>query len=328
MVKDLIFVDPEDETPVQRFADILGRKFEVVHEDEKLGDVLQTFKKGRGHLAIVRGIDEFDDGRDSTYCIRGIITLEDIVEAILGDEIVDETDNYVHMEKKDRVNRADFDYGRLDLLDSKLNENLLSPEEINAIAAHLTTNYSVFKCKPGTEEPIDVEDVKALVAHGVKHALTLKREATETSPAPAKVDYVYTRHRPATRLTLVLSGKLSVAAGKDAFRSEAGPWTVLGADALSEDEGSYLPDFSAFIATEQVRCVQISRAAYATHVLKEEQGMKFGAAANAGAGPRRSRNNSGFDEARRPSSGTDGDDGSSATAGEKGVELSAVNAIV
>ena len=30
MVKDLIFVDPEDETPVQRFAEILGRQFEVV----------------------------------------------------------------------------------------------------------------------------------------------------------------------------------------------------------------------------------------------------------------------------------------------------------
>ena len=78
MVKDLIFVDPEDETPVKQFAEILGRKFEVVSEEEKLGDVLQTFKKGRGHLAIVRGIDEFEDGRDSTYSIRGIITLEEI----------------------------------------------------------------------------------------------------------------------------------------------------------------------------------------------------------------------------------------------------------
>ena len=319
MVKDLIFVDPEDETPVQRFAEILGRQFEVVQEEDKLGDVLQTFKRGRGHLAVVRGINEFDDGRDSTYGVRGIITLEDIVEAILGDEIVDETDQYVHMERKDRVNRADFDYGKLDLLDDKLNENLLSPEEINAIAAHLCTNFGIFKQAPGTGAAISVEDVKALLANTVKHALTLTRAAAETDPQPAKSDYVYTRQRPATKLTVVLSGKLSVAAGKDAFRSEAGPWTVLGADALSEEEGSYLPDFSAFIATPQVRCLQISRVAYAKAILKQEPAvLKWAGGGGAGGGggvsrgkrassitmSGRSRNDSGTDDdARRRSSG-------------------------
>ena len=192
MVKDLIFVDPEDETPVQRFAEILGRQFEVVQEEDKLGDVLQTFKRGRGHLAVVRGINEFDDGRDSTYGVRGIITLEDIVEAILGDEIVDETDQYVHMERRTGESR------RLRLrearpADDKLNENLLSPEEINAIAAHLCTNFGIFKQAPGTAA-ISVEDVKAL-ANTVKHALTLAR-GRETAPQPAKSDYVYTPSAP------------------------------------------------------------------------------------------------------------------------------------
>mgnify|MGYP001466300402 CR=1 FL=1 len=32
--------------------------------------------------------------------------------------------------------------------------------------------------------------------------------------------------------TLVLNGKLSVLAGRDHFRAEAGPWTVLGAELL------------------------------------------------------------------------------------------------
>ena len=256
-VKDPIFVDPEDETPCsasRRSRAAVGAG----------GGRSATCCNSRAAATLpVRGINEFDDGRDSTYGVRGIITLEDIVEAILGDEIVDETDQYVHMERKDRVNRADFDYGKLDLLDDKLNENLLSPEEINAIAAHLCTNFGIFKQAPSTGAAISVEDVKALLANTVKHALTLTRAAAETDPQPAKSDYVYTRQRPATKLTVVLSGKLSVAAGKDAFRSEAGPWTVLGADALSEEEGSYLPDFSAFIATPQVRCLQISRVAYA-----------------------------------------------------------------
>lgn len=89
-VKDLIFVDPEDETPVKRFVEILARTFEVVEDDDKLGEVLATFKQGRGHMGIVRGVVEYEDGRDNEYKIKGIVTLEDIVEAILGDEIIDE----------------------------------------------------------------------------------------------------------------------------------------------------------------------------------------------------------------------------------------------
>lgn len=89
-MKDLIFVDPEDETPVKRFVEILARTFEVVEDNDKLGEVLTIFKQGRGHMGIVRGVIEFEDGRDNEYKIKGIVTLEDIVEAILGDEIIDE----------------------------------------------------------------------------------------------------------------------------------------------------------------------------------------------------------------------------------------------
>ncbi len=61
-------MDPEDETTVQRFIDIFERTFELVEDTAVLGDVLQMFKDGRGHLAIVRGIEENDvDGSlDST----------------------------------------------------------------------------------------------------------------------------------------------------------------------------------------------------------------------------------------------------------------------
>lgn len=48
------------------------------------------------------------------------------------------------------------------------------------------------------------------------------------------------------------------------FRSDAGPWTVLGADALVEDEGTYRPDFSAHAGSERLRCVRISKASFDT----------------------------------------------------------------
>lgn len=60
-----------------------------------------------------------------------------------------------------------------------------------------------------------------------------------------------------------------MAAGKDGFRSEAGPWSVLATDALALEEGTYLPDFTAYMATETVRCIQISRLAFVSALLRE-----------------------------------------------------------
>ena len=91
LVKDLIFVDPDDETPVRNFIQIFGRNFHLIWPDDKLGDVLKVFKKGKSHIAIVRDVNNEGEG-DPWYEMKGIVTLEDILEEILQDEIVDETD--------------------------------------------------------------------------------------------------------------------------------------------------------------------------------------------------------------------------------------------
>ncbi len=90
LVKDLIFIDPEDETPIKRFVDLFGRTPCVVWHDEKLGETLKLFKSSRSHMGIVRDVVEGENGKDSTYTVVGIITLEDIIEEILGSEIEDE----------------------------------------------------------------------------------------------------------------------------------------------------------------------------------------------------------------------------------------------
>lgn len=55
-VKDLIFIDPEDAVPVKSFQKIFLRSIERVWDDDNLGDVLNLFKKGRGHLALVQTV--------------------------------------------------------------------------------------------------------------------------------------------------------------------------------------------------------------------------------------------------------------------------------
>ena len=96
-VKDLIFLDPEDEIPVKNFVQIFGRGLHIVWPEDNLGHVLKMLKKGRSHMALVRDVNHGDGTHDPFYEIKGIITLEDIIEIILGDEIIDETDELIEV---------------------------------------------------------------------------------------------------------------------------------------------------------------------------------------------------------------------------------------
>jgi metal transporter CNNM len=82
-VKDLIFIDPEDNTPVRSFIQIFGREVHVVWPDDKLGDVLTELKKGKSHLAVVRDVNNEDSSHDPFYETKGIITLEGTYGLIL-----------------------------------------------------------------------------------------------------------------------------------------------------------------------------------------------------------------------------------------------------
>jgi hypothetical protein len=69
---------------VADFIDIFGRTLHVAWIDDKLGDVIRELKKGRSHMALVRAVNSDDPTKDPFYELKGIITLEDIIEEILG----------------------------------------------------------------------------------------------------------------------------------------------------------------------------------------------------------------------------------------------------
>ncbi|XP_015144217.2 metal transporter CNNM2 isoform X3 [Gallus gallus] len=92
-VKDLAFVDPDDCTLLKTITRFYNHPLHFVFNDTKLDAMLEEFKKGKSHLAIVQRVNNEGEG-DPFYEVLGIVTLEDVIEEIIKSEILDETDLY------------------------------------------------------------------------------------------------------------------------------------------------------------------------------------------------------------------------------------------
>jgi hypothetical protein len=139
---------------------------------------------------------------------------------------------------------------RLQLLNIDTQQCTLAKGEAKAVAAYLCANVEPF-CT------LSRERVKAIVQ--ASSVVNLKRAQADSVSTE---DILYKRGKVTATCTLVLSGRLTVRAGKDGFESELGPWSVLATDALTVSEGQFHPDFSAHIGSESVRIMRISCSVY------------------------------------------------------------------
>lgn len=255
-VKDLIFIDPETETRVGDLVNIFGRGLHVVWPDDKLGDVLRELKLGRSHMALVRDVNNENESQDPFYEVAGIITLEDIIEEILGAEIVDETDAFLDGSHSVRLDRADaLKFARLRLLDRKLVDERLSVDEARAVTAHLWKNF------PQLVLLLTEHQLHRLVAETTISVLpTAEHDIGEDLPS----DLLYEKGKATDFCTLILAGKVTALVGSDQFRSDVSSWALLAPGAL--EDSNYTPDFTAFVSSGPCRCIQISRARYAAAV--------------------------------------------------------------
>jgi CBS domain containing-hemolysin-like protein len=105
---------------------------------------LATIKKEKSHIAVVRNVNDSGPG-DPFYEVVGIITLEDIIEEILGTEIEDETDYTDISGDPRRSNKRDNHLARLQLFNAKFDHKNLSPDEVKAVASHLIANEDEMK---------------------------------------------------------------------------------------------------------------------------------------------------------------------------------------
>ncbi|KAI9226630.1 MAG: hypothetical protein DHS80DRAFT_3370, partial [Piptocephalis tieghemiana] len=104
LVKRLITYDPEDKWPVSRFP--LSPLPETLPGTSCL-DILNFFQEGRSHMALITTrIPPSHGSGPMRKKYHGVITLEDVIEELIGEEIVDETDVYIDVHHKVRVVRT------------------------------------------------------------------------------------------------------------------------------------------------------------------------------------------------------------------------------
>ncbi|KAI0509666.1 hypothetical protein F5B22DRAFT_615430 [Xylaria bambusicola] len=90
LVKILITYDPEDGKRVKDFA--LATLPETRPETSCL-DIINFFQEGKSHMVLISEYPGDDHGA------LGVVTLEDVIEELIGEEIIDESDVYVDVHK-------------------------------------------------------------------------------------------------------------------------------------------------------------------------------------------------------------------------------------
>lgn len=90
LVKMLITYDPEDALRVSHFA--LATLPETRPETSCL-DIINFFQEGKSHMVLVSDYPGESNGA------VGVVTLEDVIEELIGEEIIDESDVFVDVHK-------------------------------------------------------------------------------------------------------------------------------------------------------------------------------------------------------------------------------------
>ncbi|XP_029425468.1 metal transporter CNNM2 isoform X3 [Nannospalax galili] len=227
-VKDLAFVDPDDCTPLKTITKFYNHPLHFVFNDTKLDAMLEEFKKGKSHLAIVQRVNNEGEG-DPFYEVLGIVTLEDVIEEIIKSEILDETDLYTDNRTKKKVAHRERkqDFSAFKQTDSEMKVKI-SPQLLLAMHRFLATEVEAFSPSQMSEK---------ILLRLLKHPNVIQELKFDEKNKKAPEYYLYQRNRPVDYFVLILQGKVEVEAGKEGMKFEASAFSYYGVMALTASPG-------------------------------------------------------------------------------------------
>ncbi|KAL7845581.1 hypothetical protein AOLI_G00237730 [Acnodon oligacanthus] len=223
-VKDLAFVDPDDCTPLKTITKFYSHPLHFVFNDTKLDAMLEEFKKGKSHLAIVQRVNNEGEG-DPFYEVLGIVTLEDVIEEIIKSEILDETDLYTDNKTKKKITHRERkqDFSAFKPTDNEMKVKI-SPQLLLATLRFLATEVELFGLAQMSEK---------ILLRLLKHPNVIQELKFNEKNKKASEHYLYVRNKPVDYFVLILQGKVEVEAGKDGMKFEAGAFSSYGMMALT-----------------------------------------------------------------------------------------------
>ncbi|CAG9574947.1 unnamed protein product [Danaus chrysippus] len=227
-IKDLAFVDPDDNTPLRTLCQYYQNPCNFVFEDATLDVMLKQFKEGhKGHMAFVQRIEEGDG--DPVYETVGLVTLEDVIEEMIQAEIVDESDVISDNRTKKRLLRPMNKLHDIAAFAGHQHQRVhVSPQLILATFQFLSTSVDPFRA-----DMISENVLRRLLKQDVIQHVKLRGDEDKNDPKR----YVFQEGKPVDYFVLILEGRVEVTVGRENLMFEAGPFTYFGVQALTQNVG-------------------------------------------------------------------------------------------
>lgn len=225
-VKDLALLDPDDNHNVMKIASIYNHEVRRVLVDMPLRNMLEEFKRGEYHMALVERLVEQED-KDPIYELCGLITLEDIIEEIIQCEIIDETDavcDNVHRKKRQRKRNHDMSQ----IVNTAHAKCAINIQMLAVTIQVMSTCHKIF-----SSNYILPTILEKLIRKNCKKVETTQfsclKEVGVVQPKPA---VLFTKGEFSNKFIMILSGRAVVTIGKEEMRLEAGAWHSFGTEVL------------------------------------------------------------------------------------------------
>ena len=247
--KDLLFIDPDDEKPIEEVCKFYKNEVNFVYSDTALTDMFDEFKSGdKGHMAVVQEVN--NEGEVDPYLVAvGLITLEDIVEEIIQQEINDETDVIIDNKTKKKRKRERYKKdAEFKMFLGRTHQRVgITPSMSLAILQFLTTSV-----RPFSPDNVSRRILQKLLNMDVYREFKFKCKGNNKDDIKPDENegVLMTKGKPCDFFLLVLEGRVEVTIGKEEHKFQEGPFSCFGEQML---EQALLVPSSPHVTTNNVQ---------------------------------------------------------------------------